>query len=207
MSDRTCQKIKSNGTLCQAYAMNGSDYCYFHNRMQQRHDNWSRALGQRRYDVANFNGHHRMKPVPGAEGKLWFDDLAAEVLETLQLPDLEDKASIQIALNSIMRGVLTQLVTPAQARVLLYMVQLSMHNLKGPELLPDRRHNTTVISDPTPIHKMREPTPEQLQAMRRDIIGDIRMHGLDPKAESIDPVYKFEMPKPPAPPAKAGSGT
>src|SRR5271168_1451169 len=114
--NKTCYHIKSNGELCRGYSISDSDYCYFHHRMRIRHENFRRALEQRRNDVASNKGQSRILEIPGSKGKLWFDDLSAEVFDALQFPILEDRESVQIALNCVAKGIITQLLSPAQAK-------------------------------------------------------------------------------------------
>src|SRR5437899_4921227 len=52
ISQRTCEHIKTNGNICQAVAMAGERFCYFHLRDRQRHLNIVRAHNLR---VARFN--------------------------------------------------------------------------------------------------------------------------------------------------------
>src|SRR5271168_1028322 len=111
-----CMQMKANGELCRGYAIYDSEFCYFHHRMRIRHENFRRALGQRRSDVASNKGQSRILQLPGSNGKLWFDDLSAEVFDALQFPILEDRESVQIALNCVAKGIITQLLSPAQAK-------------------------------------------------------------------------------------------
>ena len=171
---KACSHIKVTGELCRGFAIKDSNFCYFHHRTRLRHENLRRALTQRRYDVATFKGQHRMMQIPGS--KLWFDDLSAEVFDALQLPVLEDKESVQVALNCVARAIVTQLLSPQQAKVLLYNIQLVMNNLPGTFTVPSdhcEEDSYYTTADTEPIHPMWDPTPEEMEKYRQMVQGDI----------------------------------
>jgi hypothetical protein len=53
--------------------------------------------------------------------------------ETFSLPDLEDRPSIQLALNELIAAVLAGRVTEQKARLVSRIIQHAMQNLREPE--------------------------------------------------------------------------
>jgi len=160
-----CSHMKVNGELCQGFSITDSEFCYFHHRMRIRNENLRRALNQRRHDVTNNTGQQRVKQVPGSGGKIWFDDLSAEVFDALQLPVLEDQESVQVALNCVARAIVSQLLSPAQAKLLLYNIKLVMQNLGGMSIVPLEHKQLEpryALEEDDPLPTISDSTPEVL---------------------------------------------
>jgi hypothetical protein len=88
---RECRHIKATGSKCDAPALKGMPYCYFHRRLHQ-------AI-------------HRQKPSSAA----FFD-----------LPPLEDRASVQIALSHVVRALANGSMDPQRAGRMIYALQVNL---------------------------------------------------------------------------------
>src|SRR5262245_36278891 len=82
----TCCHIRANGTRCLAFRIRESDFCYFHSRDRQRrrvlHDN----LDTRRVAYAKGDKYANIPEN--------FDDYSTNVMNALDLPPVEDYASL-----------------------------------------------------------------------------------------------------------------
>src|SRR6266404_101698 len=127
---QTCQHIKTNGNFCQAVAMTGEKYCYFHLRDRQRHNNIRRAHNLR---VARYNAGQEPsfivpldRTVSDVEnGSRMFDVSSANLFGYMELPLLEDANAIQIALTNILRALAIQQIDRRTAGVMLYSLQIA----------------------------------------------------------------------------------
>jgi hypothetical protein len=111
----TCAHVRADGRLCQSPALTDETFCYFHHRDQKRRRNLQQAR--------NVKNTLQMK-------SLGVEALEADILESLDLPLLEDPAAIQVALTTIIRAVAYGHLDPRRARVLLYGLQLAAANAR-----------------------------------------------------------------------------
>jgi hypothetical protein len=93
-----CRHIKSSGSKCQAPSLRGMPYCYFHMRLH-------RALHGRKAD-----------PAAAANAD---SDVA------LDLPPVEDRNSIQLALTQVLQDLAGKRLDPRRAGRLLYGLQIA----------------------------------------------------------------------------------
>jgi hypothetical protein len=151
----TCSHIKTNGNFCQAVAMAGEKYCYFHLRDRQRHTNIRRAHNLR---VARFNAGETpslIVPLDRSlrdlrESNVMFDVSAATCFGFMDLPLLEDANAIQIALTNILRALAYQQVDRRTAGVMLYSIQIACSNLHNVRPEPIESIPATT-NDPKPL--------------------------------------------------------
>lgn len=136
---RTCHHILPEGNLCLSPALKTSLYCYYHNRERQRQRNLAHAADLRRANT-------------GASP----DQLEADIMQSLGLPDLEDARSLQIALSTIVRAVTFGHLNTTRAAIALRGLRTAVHNFKNVH----RRaySNTVVIEDPDPIYPLISPS-------------------------------------------------
>lgn len=140
----TCNHVRTNGTVCGSVALRGGRYCYFHLRDRQRLDNLRQA--------------RIVKLSTKAPGR---DDMDAEILESLQLPALEDANAIQVALTSVLRAFAANHIRPRRAGILVYGLAIAAQNL--PRLRLNLYESDAVSAvDPEPIEKLVpfEPVPQ-----------------------------------------------
>ncbi len=131
----TCDHIKTNGNTCGSPAIKDSQFCYFHQRDRDRQRNLSQAR--------DLRTHRR-------QGRFTEDDSNAEVLESLELPLLEDGTAIQVALSAVLRAIAGHHVAERRAALLLYGLQIAVSNVSHVHLkLFDT--DPFALTDPVPI--------------------------------------------------------
>ena len=104
MQYELCRHIKANGIQCQAPCLTGEEWCYFHNRLHQRHSSYRHTAATRGYLVP---GQH------------------------IQLTALEDRESVQVALSVVINALATGKLETKRAVALLYGLQLASNNARG----------------------------------------------------------------------------
>jgi hypothetical protein len=101
MQYELCRHIKANGIQCKAPSLTGEEWCYFHNRLHQRHSNYRHTAATRGYLLP---GQH------------------------IQLTALEDRESVQVALSVVINALATGHLDTKRATALLYGLQLAATN-------------------------------------------------------------------------------
>jgi hypothetical protein len=104
-----CRHIKTNGSRCQAPSLTGEVWCYFHNRLHQRHTTFRHTEATRGYLIP---GQH------------------------LELAPLEDPESVQLALSMVINALATGHLETKRATALLYGLQLASMNTARLQLEP-----------------------------------------------------------------------
>lgn len=99
-----CRHLKTNGTQCQSPALEFSNYCFFHDRLHERHKNY------------RFSRTTERGLVPQHDVKLHA---------------LEDAESIQLAISIVVNELATGQLRPNIASTLLYGLQLASANLRN----------------------------------------------------------------------------
>ena len=80
MQYELCRHVKTNGTRCKSPSLDGEKWCYFHNRLHQRHTTYRHTEATRGYLVP---GQH------------------------IELAPLEDRESVQLALSCVINALAT----------------------------------------------------------------------------------------------------
>jgi hypothetical protein len=101
MQYELCRHIKANGIQCKAPSLTGEEWCYFHNRLHQRHSSYRHTAATRGYLLP---GQH------------------------IQLTALEDRESVQVALSVVINALATGHLDTKRATALLYGLQLAATN-------------------------------------------------------------------------------
>ena len=134
----TCNHIKTNGNVCQSPALKGSDFCYFHTRDRQRQANFQQAR--------DLKTHQH-------QGRFIEDDTNAEILESLELPLLEDANAIQVALSNLLRAIASNHLRDRRAALLLYGLQIAVSNV-GNLRLKIWDTDPFALTDPEPLSNL-----------------------------------------------------
>jgi hypothetical protein len=100
-----CRHIKSDGLQCRGVALKASVFCYFHNRLHRSHDLYR--------DKVHFQSA-QMRHDP-----------------FLQLPAVEDRASIQLAISSVINALATGCIEEKRAYALFKGLRLASTNAHG----------------------------------------------------------------------------
>ena len=99
-----CRHIKTNGTRCKSPSLTGALWCYFHQRLHQRHSTFRQTEATRGYLIP---GQH------------------------VELTTLEDRESVQVALSVVINALATGKLETKRAVALLYGLQLASNNARG----------------------------------------------------------------------------
>jgi hypothetical protein len=116
MKYRICRHIKSNGDRCQSPKLLKSEFCYFHKRLHEQH---LRAIAPQRSSEV-------MLPVLDKSGALVGMEPAPT--QTLDLGPLEDRASVQMAISTVLNALAAGRLEQSRATALLYGLQLASTN-------------------------------------------------------------------------------
>ena len=131
----TCQHVKTKGAVCESPALKGSRFCYFHQRDLERQSNLRQA---REVKLSRFHE-------PAHEGAL-----NAEILESLELPLLEDANAIQVTLSNLLRAIAGNHVAERRAALLLYGLQIAVSNVANLRL-KIWPNDPFALTDPEPL--------------------------------------------------------
>ena len=112
MNVPTCRHIKTNGIQCKSPALSEGDWCFFHNRLHQRHSSYRHTQATQGYLIP---GQH------------------------IQLSPLEDRESVQLALSMVVNALATGRLETKRATTLLYGLQLASTNAANLDLEPSAR--------------------------------------------------------------------
>jgi hypothetical protein len=104
-----CRHIKTNGLQCKSPSLTEGDWCYFHNRLHQRHSGFRHTPATRNYLIP---GQH------------------------IELSPLEDRESVQVALSLVINALATGQLETKRATALLYGLQLASINSANLNLKP-----------------------------------------------------------------------
>lgn len=99
-----CRHLKTNGIQCQSPALEYSDYCFFHDRLLERHRNF-------RSSKTTARGLH-----PDYD---------------IQLHALEDAESIQLAISVVVNALASGGLRADRASAILYGLQLASSNVRN----------------------------------------------------------------------------
>ena|SRR5438105_2987311 len=126
---RTCSHTKADGRICNAMAVSDEDFCYFHGRARLREAAIVQALKQRRTSLCENKRGEVYRYIPNRE--MLFDDASAALFAALDLPPLEDQASLLVNVTSVLRALATQQVEPRVGALLLYGLQIAASSMNS----------------------------------------------------------------------------
>ncbi|WP_419804426.1 hypothetical protein [Terriglobus sp.] len=114
----SCKHIKANGEVCGSPAMSGRHFCYYHTLYRRR--NKPNKKTTRCLNV----------PVVDAEDKWHRVEAIEPFAKRYTLGPIEDAASIQVALSTVLNALADQRIDIHRASTLLYGLQLAATNLR-----------------------------------------------------------------------------
>lgn len=117
-----CRHLKTNGIQCQSPSLDFSNYCFFHDRLHERHRNF-------RTSKTTARGLH-----PDYD---------------IQLHALEDAESIQLAISVVVNALASGGLRTDRASAILYGLQLASSNVRN--LAPKPRPEEVVRSIATTL--------------------------------------------------------
>ena len=121
-----CRHIKTNGKVCNSPALTNHAFCYFHRKLRTRH----RQLATARTSSPPAEIVHEVVydrdgyPVPQPLPTVAPSPAAAE----LDLPLLEDRESVQVAISLVVSAIARNRIDPRRAAAILYGLQLASNN-------------------------------------------------------------------------------
>jgi hypothetical protein len=118
MSTQYCRHIKINGERCGSPALRDELFCYYHVEFKRYHP---RCGSRRDPGLAVL---HPMTLQDGSQR----DPILAEPLPQLNLPELEDRHSIQVALSMVITALTETRIDPKLAALLFYGLQVASTN-------------------------------------------------------------------------------
>ena len=128
MSTQYCRHIKINGERCASPALTNKPFCYFHVELERRHRRCNPSKG------AMPTVLHPMTLQDGSQREPIF----AEQLPQLNLPELEDRHSIQVALSMVIAALTEARIDPKLAALLFYGLQVASTNAHKLNPIPKR---------------------------------------------------------------------
>jgi len=190
-----CRHVRPSGENCNAAALKGSHWCYFHGRLHERYraQQARQRLHNQRDASGRFTPAHdavphcsvdarpgqpsRPHPAPadpgvaadpspaaltqtldyGAIPVVDRESAAAGLSDTraqdvpLQLPPVEDTASIQLALMDVLQALAANQLDPKRAGLLLYGLQVASSNAKHVMLRSSSIRSITYTGDGIPL--------------------------------------------------------
>ena len=128
MSTKYCRHIRVNGERCASPALTNKPFCYFHIELDRRH---------RRCNSSNSAMPAVLHPMTLQDGSQR-DPILAEPLPQLNLPELEDRHSIQVALSMVITALTEARIDPKLAALLFYGLQVASTNAHKLDPIPKR---------------------------------------------------------------------
>jgi hypothetical protein len=158
MPSSICRHIRINGDRCGSPSLRYKPFCYFHDRAYQRHQSMLPATA-----IPTVIQHHDGNQLTPIEVEYY---TPVEGPLKLDLPPLEDRESIQLAVSMIVTAMAQNRLEPARATRILYGLQVASSNVGKLQLEPSRAvtepvldesgHDLAPDEDPEPDH---EPDP------------------------------------------------
>jgi hypothetical protein len=150
MSTSICRHIRVNGERCGSPALRFKPFCYYHDLASQRHRNMLPSTSMPTV-IQQFDGR-QLTPVEieyysPIEGPL-----------SLDLPPLEDRESIQLAVSMIVTAMARNRIDPARATRLLYALQVAGSTLRHPRHEPA---HTRIVTAPVLDEAGQELAPDE----------------------------------------------
>ncbi len=122
-----CRHIKTNGKVCHSPALTGHSFCYFHRKLRIRHRELivTKASSSQPAEIVHEvvydrDGYPLPQPLP----------IVAPSPNTaeLDLPLLEDRESVQVAISLVVSAIARNRIDPRRAAAILYGLQLASSN-------------------------------------------------------------------------------
>jgi hypothetical protein len=131
MATKFCRHIRVNGERCGSPALRSDPFCYFHTELGKRHRNLrspAEAIPTILHPMSLQDGTQR-------------DPIFAEPTDPpfrLDLPPLEDRHSIQVALSLVITALAEGRIDPKRAAMLFYGLQVASGNAHKLNPVPKR---------------------------------------------------------------------
>ena len=131
MPSTICRHIKTNGARCGSPALTQTTFCYFHHGLRKSH-----AKPQPNDAPAII--HSTLDDGHGNQRNPLIAEYYRPVYADLDLPPLEDRESVQIAISMVVGALAANRIDPKRASMLLYALQVASSNCNRLNFKPDR---------------------------------------------------------------------
>ena len=115
MEYELCRHIKTNGDRCNSPRLLQSSFCYFHKRL---HDQHAKAITPQSTE--------EKRPILNTDGELI--GMSNPPYPEVELGPLEDRASVQMAISTVLNALASGRLQQSRATALLYGLQLASTN-------------------------------------------------------------------------------
>jgi hypothetical protein len=127
-----CRHIRPAGATCSSPSVKGSYWCYFHSHLHERQTiHHTLRLPNGRFADAGTAEIVAFPSIPGRVAPEGDHGEAAAHSAALDLPPIEDAASIQLALIDILQALAANQLDTRRAGLLLYGLQVASVNVKN----------------------------------------------------------------------------
>jgi hypothetical protein len=137
-----CRFIRINGQRCGSPALSGKPFCYFHHRDVDRHRTIS---GKQPFDLSRIPADHLEAAKTDTLIARYYNLVPETGPLYLELPPLEDRPSVQVALSMIVCALAQGRIDPKRANSLLYGLQVASANLRSAPTEYTSRVTETVL--------------------------------------------------------------
>jgi hypothetical protein len=161
-----CRHVRTSSDRCCAAAIKGSHWCYYHGRLHQQQESARRRraakLKPRLHDGTFVSPEENLgqgtcpagsaaeagAPGLGVPGftQTWESDTPP-----LELPAVEDSASIQLALIEVLQALAANQLDPRRAGLLLYGLQVASANAKNVHVNSDSIRSISYTKEGIPL--------------------------------------------------------
>jgi hypothetical protein len=170
-----CRHVRTDSDRCHAAAIKGDHWCFFHARLHdqqaqrvareaQRRSRDARSqlrltdgtfapteeITERIFDQGIYPvqaGDHREPATLNSHGSAYAETASLP----LQLPDVEDSASIQLALIEVIHALAANQLDPRRAGLLLYALQVASANAKNVRINSDSIRSISYTKEGIPL--------------------------------------------------------
>jgi hypothetical protein len=143
MATQICRHIRSDGSRCGCIALSGQTFCYYHDRTGKLHRSINPPSDGIQTIIHPIEIQEQIQRNP-AIAEYYRPKTGPLVLD---LPPLEDRESVQIALSMVVTAMAQNRIDPKRAGLMVYALQVASSNARN--LQPSRGDivTETVLDD------------------------------------------------------------
>jgi hypothetical protein len=147
-----CRHVRPNSDRCNAAAIKGSNWCYFHARLHEQQAQQAKRIAQeaeRRSRDASSQPRLANGTFAPSEGTV--ETWRQPEPVPLQLTAVEDCASIQLALIDVLQSLAAHRLDPKRAGLLLYGLQVASANAKNVHIYANSIRSISYTKEGIPL--------------------------------------------------------
>lgn len=154
-----CRHVLASGSTCDSPALAKSAWCYFHTRLHHRQGERQAARHTHRRPDGRFAALPASSDNTGAIQTIDYGPYPVGVSTSsatwentpLDLPPVEDTASIQLALIDVLQALAANQLDPKRAGLLLYGLQVASANAEKLSISRSAVRSVTFTEEGTPL--------------------------------------------------------